>query len=148
MRKRVSLHDQGKPPAMAELLEQAGEAQQWWGAVTAFLVDSYRVRTLIQWQPQAEAWGETYWKSASAVAHVVPREGQLLVFIPFSRAATDRANANLALLDPAARTAFNTYVAGDTSMPTVHVHSDADVDAITSLVSLAHPRKGHPCGSA
>jgi hypothetical protein len=132
---------------MAELLEQAGDAQQWWGAIAAFLVDSYRVRATVRWESQSRAWGETYWKGSSPVVHIVPCNGHLLAFIPFRTAAVNRATTNPGLLDPAARTALDSYVAGESPMPVVCVRSDVDVDAVMRLVSLAHPRKGHPCGS-
>ena len=147
VRQSVSVQEQRQPPTMTKLLDRAGDAQQWWGAIAAFLVDSYRVRATVRWESQAEAWGETYWKGSSAVVHIVPREGHLLAFIPFRAAAVNRATANPALLDPAARTALDSYVAGESPMPAVCVRSDIDVDAVMRLVSLAHPRKGHPCGS-
>ncbi|MHB8106328.1 MAG: DUF3788 family protein [Candidatus Cryosericum sp.] len=147
MREPAAAQERGKPPTVAGLLKLAGDAQSWWGAITAFLVDSYRTQPTVRWEPLAEAWGQTYRKGSRSLAHIVPQDGCLLVFIPFGAAAVSRGTANPALLDPAARTALDNYVAGESPMPAVCVRSDIDVDAVIRLVALAHPRKGHPCGS-
>lgn len=136
-----------QPPTTTKLLERAGDALPLWGAITAFLVDSYRTQTIVQWESWADAWGQTYQKGSRAVAHIVPYDGYLLVFIPFNASAMHRATASPSLLDPNAQATLDCYVNGATPIPTVRVCSDVDVDVVMRLVSLAHPRKNHPCGS-
>jgi len=139
--------DRQKPPTMTELIRKAGDAHQWWGMIAAFLMDSYRVQTAIGWIAQASAWGQVYRKGTTAIAEVVPYDGYLVVFTPFTAAAIKRATAHPELLDLAAHEALDDYLSGRTSMPRILVVSEADTDAVMRLVSLAHPRKGHPCGS-
>jgi hypothetical protein len=136
------------PPSSVQLLEQAGTARQWWGTIAAFLADGYRARTAVRWLPDVQAWGQTYLKGSVILAHVVPQAGAVMAFVPFSVSAVKRALAHPDLLDDQARLTFNNYLAGKVTMPAVRVTSDDDADAVVRLVSLAHPRKGHPCGSA
>jgi hypothetical protein len=139
--------EQTRPSTVTQLFEQAGDATEWWGAIAAFLVDSYRARSAVQWEARASAWGEVYRKGARAIVYVVPRNGYLLVLIPFATSAVRRAAENPSLLDVTARVALGNYLAAVTPVPTVCVRSDEDADAVMRLVSVAHPRKGHPCGS-
>lgn len=135
------------PPTMAALLEKSGNAHQWWGMIAAFLIDAYRATPVIRWETVADAWGVVYRRASVTLASVVPYGGYLIVFIPFSIAAVKRTAKNPTLLDQSVQGPLRDYLSGKTATPRVLVVTDEDVDAVTRLVSVAHPRKGHPCGS-
>ena len=116
--------------------------------IAAFLADEYRARPAVRWLPDLQAWGQTCTMGSAVLVHLVPGEGVVTAFVPFSASAVKRGVANASLLDGPARVSFNDYLSRQTIMPTVRVSSEDDVDAVVRLVSLAHPRKGHPCGSA
>ena len=137
----------GLPPTTAQLLEQAGTAQLWWGMIAAFLADEYRAKKTVRWLSDLQAWGQTCVTGSAVLVHIVPGADIVKVFIPFSVSAIKRGIANASLLDGPARDSFNDYLAEADTMPTVRVASESDVDTVIRLVSLAHPRKGHPCGS-